>query len=66
LKHHFIDFTEVVFLDVQKAEWVLRDIRLLKISLQRLRPSPFLKSQYGENAFEWHFNIMKYRFIDII
>jgi hypothetical protein len=58
------NFTKVVFKDVQKADYVFRAIRLLKISLKRLRLSSFFRcpgcSKWVRIAFR-HFHTSFHR-----
>jgi hypothetical protein len=59
LKSRFIDFTKVVFSDVQ------RPFAYLNHHFPEFVQIALLNAQNVENAFQWPFEIMKYRFIDI-
>jgi hypothetical protein len=62
LKHRFIDFIKVV----QKADCDLSGpFAYLKHPFIEFVQIAFLNTQNVEKAFEWPFDIMKHRFIDI-
>jgi hypothetical protein len=65
LEHSFIDFTKVVFLDVQKADYEFSGpFAYFKYHLSEFVQVALFDAQVAENVFALPFETLKLRFID--
>jgi hypothetical protein len=62
-KHWFIDFFKFIFLDFQKADYVLRQNAYLKHHLSDFNQVAFFDARDAENI-TWPFDTLKHSFVD--
>jgi hypothetical protein len=65
MKHRLIEFTKVVFSDVEKENYEFQgQFASLNLHLSDFIQVPFFDAQGVENDFAWPFDIFKHHYID--